>query len=221
VTKSKAKRGEFVESGLNELHTVAKSFRVSAWAVAILAGALSGCAFTNIPVSLPTQPTSGYSGGENRVLTVPKFIDQRQIKDRIGMQKNGYGMDTANAIPDQNVDGWLTARLAAELQAVGFQVVGDGTQAKATKIQGYVTKLFTEPVQQWTTMDLETDLAVRIQLSRPDGLEAERRYFIKGVEQGMMSLSGAFNGSVNKTSDALMKRLIPDIINLLNKFAEK
>jgi hypothetical protein len=182
---------------------------------------VSGCAFSNIPVTLPTQPTSGYSGGDNRVLTVPKFIDQREIKDRIGMQKNGYGMDTANAIADQSVDGWLAARLAAELQAVGFKIVGDGAHPKATKIQGYVLKMFTEPVQQWSTMDLETDLAVRIQLSRPDDLEAERRYFIKGLEQGLISLSGAFNGSVNKASDALMKRLVPDIINLLNKYPEK
>ena len=187
----------------------------------ILSAVVSGCAFSNISVTLPTQPTSGYSGGDNRVLTVPKFIDQREIKDRIGMQKNGYGMDTANAVADQSVDAWLGARLAAELKAVGFQVVGEGANPKATTIQGYVLKMFAEPVQQWTTMDLETDLAVRIQLIRGDDLEAERRYFIKAVEQGMMSLSGAFNGSVNKASDALMKRLVPDIINLLNKYPER
>ncbi len=188
--------------------------------VAVLTSVVSGCAFSDIRVSLPTQPTSGYSGGDSRVLMVPKFIDQREIKDRIGMQKNGYGMDTANAVPDQSLDVWLATRLAAELQAVGFQVVSDGTNPKATKIQGYVLKLFVEPVQQWTTIDLETDLAVQIQIIRPDGLEAERRYFIKGVEQGLMSSSGTFNGSVNKASDALMKRMVPDIVNLLNKYPE-
>jgi len=189
--------------------------------VVILASVVSGCAFSNISVNLPTQPTSGYSGGDNRVVSVPKFIDQRDIKDRIGMQKNGFAMDTANAIPDQSVDAWVAARLAAELKAAGFQVIGDEADPKAIKIQGYVLKMFTEPVVQWTTVDLETDLAVRIQLIRGDGLEAERRYFVKAVEQGMMSLSGAFNGSVNKASDALMKRLVPDIINLLNKYPEK
>ncbi len=187
----------------------------------ILGGMVSGCAFTNISVTLPTQPTSGYSGGDDRLITVMKFIDQREIKDRIGMQKNGYGMDTANAIADQSVDAWLSARLADELKAVGFQVVGDGGQPKAIKIQGYLLKLFAEPVQQWTTVDVETDLDVRIKLSRPEELEAERRYFIKGVEQGLMSLTDAFNGSVNKATDALMKRLVPDIINLLNKYPEK
>src|SRR5437899_2241061 len=163
------------------------------FAAAILVTLVSGCAFSNISVSLPMQPTSGYSGGDNRVVTVPKFIDQREIKDRIGMQKNGYGMDTANAVGDQDVDAWLAARLAAELQAVGFRVAAAGVNPKAIRIQGYVLKFFTEPVQQWTTMDLETDIAVRIQVIRPDDLEAERRYFKKGVEQGMMSASGAFN----------------------------
>ena len=88
----------------------------------IVAGLVTGCAFSNVPVNLPTQPTTGYSGGDNRVLVVPKFLDERQIKDRIGMQKNSYGMDTANAVPDQNVDEWLAARLAAELRAVAARV---------------------------------------------------------------------------------------------------
>lgn len=186
--------------------------------VVMLGTVVSGCAFSNVSVTLPTQPTAGYSGGANRVLSVPKFIDQRQMKNRIGMQKNGYGMDTANVVSDQNVDTWLAARLAAELKSAGFQVVGEEANTKAIRIQGYVLKMFTEPVQQWTTMDLETDLAVRIQVVRGDGLEAERRYFVKGIEQGMMSVSSSFNGSVNKASDALMKRLVPDIINLLNKY---
>ncbi len=187
--------------------------------VLVLVTGVYGCAFTNIPVTLPTQPTSGYSGGDNRVVLVPKFIDQREIKDRIGMQKNGFGADTANALADQSVDAWLAARLAAELKAAGFQVVGEEAN-KAIKIQGYVLKMFAEPVQQWSTVDVETDLAVKIQLTRGDDLEAERRYFVKAVEQGLMSLSGGFNGSVNKASDALMKRLVPDIINLLNKYPE-
>jgi hypothetical protein len=187
----------------------------------MLAVIATGCAFSNVSITLPTQPTSGYSGGNNRVVSVPKFIDQREIKDRIGMQKNGFAMDTANAIPDQSVDAWLAGRLTVELKAAGIQVDDDGANPKAVKIQGYVLKMFTEPVVQWTSVDLETDLAVRMQVIRGDGLEAERRYFVKAVEQGMMSLSGAFNSSVNKASDALMKRLVPDVINLLNMYPER
>ncbi len=192
-----------------------------AWMSSIILGAwLSGCAFANVTVKLPTEPTAGYSGGVGRAVVVPAFVDQRAIKDRIGMQKNGYGADTANAVANQSVESWLGVRLGAELRSAGFQIVSEGANPKATKLQGYVLKLFIEPVQQWMTVDLETDLSVRIRVTRPDGVEAERRYFVKGVEQGLASMAGSYTASVDKAADVLMKRIVADVINLLNKFPE-
>jgi hypothetical protein len=190
------------------------------YAILILGGLVSGCAFSNVDVSLPTGSTSGYSGGQGRSLIIPAFVDQRQIKNRIGMQKNGFGMDTANALPDQSVETWLTTRLGTELQSSGFQIVSEGTNPKAAKVQGYLLKLFIEPVQQWTTVDLETDLSVRLRVTRPDGLEAERQYFVKGAGQGLMSLGGAYSASLNNATDVLLKRVVADVINLLNKFPD-
>ena len=129
-------------------------------------------------------------------------------------------MDTANAVPDQSIESWLTTRLGAELQSSGFQIVSEGANSKAAKVEGYILKLFIEPVQQWATMDLETDFSVRIRVTRSDGLEAERRYFVKGVGQGLMSLGGAYNASLSNATDTLMKRIVADIINLLNKFPD-
>lgn len=190
------------------------------YAIVMLGGLVSGCAFSNVDVSLPTGSTTGYSGGQGRALIIPTFVDQRQIKERIGMQKNGYGMDTANAVPDQSVETWLTSRLGAELRSSGFQIVSEGRDSKAAKVQGYILKLFIEPVMQWSTVDLETDFSVRLRVARADGLEAERRYFVKGVGQGLMSLSGAYSASLNNATDALMKRIVADIINLLNRFPD-
>ena len=192
-----------------------------AYAILILGCVVSGCAFSNVDVSLPKAPTTGYSGGQGRALVIPAFIDQRQDKNRIGMQKNGFGMDTASALPDQSVETWLTTRLGAELQSAGFQIVSDGANPKAAKVQGHVLKLFVEPVQQWSTVDLETDLSVRVRVTRSDGLEAERLYFVKGVGQGLMSLGGAYSASVSNATDTLMKRMVADIINLLNRSADK
>lgn len=186
----------------------------------MLGGLVSGCAFANVNVSLPTGPTAGYSGGQGRALIIPTFVDQREVKDRIGMQKNNFGMDTANALPDQSVETWLTARLGEELRSAGFQIVSDGTNAKATKVQGYILKLFIEPVVQWMTVDVETDLSVRIRVTRPDGVEAERQYFVKGIDQGLASLAGSYTASLRKATDTLMKRIVADVINLLNRFPE-
>jgi hypothetical protein len=189
-------------------------------AFVMLAGLVSGCAFANVNVSLPADTTAGYSGGQGRALIIPTFVDRREVKERVGMQKNNFGMDTASAVPDQSVDAWLTARLASELRSAGFQIVSEGPNPKASRVQGYILKLFIEPVQQWMTVDLETDLSVRIRVTRPDGVEAERQYFVKGVEQGLASLAGSYTASVRKATDTLMKRIVADVINLLNRFPE-
>jgi hypothetical protein len=190
------------------------------YAMLVLGSLVSGCAFTNVDVSFPTTATASYSGGQGRALIIPTFVDQREIKNRIGMQKNGFGMDTASALPDQSVENWLASRLGAELKSSGFQVVSEGTNARATRVEGYVLKLFIEPVQQWATVDLETDLSVRLRVTRPDGLEAESHYFVKGVGQGLMSLGGAYSASLSNATDVLMKRVVADIINLLNRFPD-
>jgi hypothetical protein len=70
------------------------------------------------------------------------------------------------------------------------------------------------------SVDLETDLSVRIRVTRPDGVEAERQYFVKGIDQGLASLAGSYTASLRKATDTLMKRIVADVINLLNRFPE-
>ena len=187
----------------------------------VLVGGLNGgCAFSDLTIQMP-QPdtTTGYSGGNERVLIVPAFVDKR-AEQRIGMKKNNYNMDTANVFANQSVNEWLGTRLSNELRSAGFIVNPQGDNPNAAKIQGFTRQLFIEPVIQWTTVDLESDLSVLIRVSRPDGLEAERRYFVKGLEQALFGLDDTYARSLRKSSDDLMKRVVADIINLLNRFPE-
>lgn len=186
----------------------------------LVGGLTGGCAFGDLTIQMP-QPgtTTGYSGGNERVLIVPAFVDKRP-EQRIGMKKNNYGMDTANVLPNQNADEWLGSRLGNELRSAGFRVNPQGDNPNATKVQGFTHQLFIEPVVQWTTVDLESDISVLIRVSRPDGLEAERRYFVKGLEQALFGLDDTYSASLRKASDDLMKRVVADIINLLNRFPE-
>ena len=181
----------------------------------------AGCAFGDITVPMPQQgATTGYSGGANRIVIVPTFVDKRLNQGRIGMKKNNYAMDTANVFPAENINQWLGTRLGNELKAAGFRIDAKADNNNAAKIQGFTHRLFIEPVVQWTTVDLETDLSVVIRVSRPDGLEAERRYFVKGLDQALVGLEDSFAASLRKASDELMKRVVADIINLLNRFPE-
>lgn len=59
----------------------------------------AGCAFTTMQLTLPTK-TAGIprdAGGGRQVVVMP-FADERAIGDRCGMKKNGYNMDTADAV---------------------------------------------------------------------------------------------------------------------------
>jgi len=187
----------------------------------LVGGLTGGCAFGDLTIQMPQSgTTTGYSGGKERVLIVPVFTDKR-AEQRIGMKKNGYGMDTADAFPSQDVNTWLGFRLGNELKSMGFQVNPQGDNPNATKIQGFTHQLFIEPVVQWFTVDIESDISVLIRVSRPDGLEAERRYFVKGLEQTIAgNIEYTYVASLRKASDHLINRVAADVMNLLNRFPE-
>ncbi len=92
---------------------------------------LTGCAFTNIPVTLPTAKLDpSVSGGRGRAVIIDaSFNDKRPTTLRVGMQKNGYNMDTADAICTEDPGPWIAKRIAEELAAAGFVVstAGSGT----------------------------------------------------------------------------------------------
>ena len=187
----------------------------------LFGGLTSGCAFTDITIQMP-QPgvSTKSSGGNGRALLVPTFVDKRP-EQRIGMKKNNYGMDTASVFPSQDPNSWLGSRLRDELSAAGFLVNSEGDTINPIKIEGFTYQLFIEPVVQWMTVDLETDLWVNIRVSRPDGLEAERQYFVKGIEQNPLFASeDSYVESLRKASNELMKRVVDGLINLLNRFPE-
>ena len=189
--------------------------------ITIVWAVFAGCAFGNITVPMP-QPsgTTGYSGGADRPVVVLAFVDKRYDQSRVGMKKNNFNQDTASVLPSLNVNEWLGTRLGNELKSAGFRVDTTGENVKTTKIHGFTQKLFIEPVVQWSTVDVETDLSVLIHVSRPDGLEAERRYFVKGLDPALMALEDSYASSLRQAMDALMKRVVADIINLLNRFPE-
>ena len=195
----------------------------------VLVGALtSGCLFprsdVNSDFTLPLpQPgvTTRCSGGNERVLIVSPFVDKR-AEQRIGMRKNHTDKDDVGSVfANHNVKEWLSSRLSNELNSAGFRVNPQGVHPNATTIQGFINDLFIEWVTHWSIVDVESDISVLIHVSRPDGLEAERLYFVKGVEQvSPFASQAAYAASLRKSSDDLMKRVVAGSIDLLNRYPE-
>lgn len=198
-------------------------------ALLVLVGGLtSGCQFPgsdiNRDFTLPLpQPgvTTTYSGGNERVLIVSPLVDKR-AEQRIGMRKSVTDKDDIGSVfANQNVNEWLRSRLSNELNSAGFRVNPQGDHPNATIISGFINELFIEWVAHTWSVDLESDISVLIHVSRSDGLEAERLYFVKGVEQvSTWASQAAFAASLRKSSDDLMRRVVADIIDLLTRYPE-
>jgi len=183
----------------------------------------TGCAFVNVPVELPTAPLGlGLEGGHGREVTVvAPFQDERTIRDRCGMQKNGYNMDTADAVCQSDPAEWIAILLTAELRSAGFRVVEGSSEAAAVRIEGALLKLFVEPVIGAWTGSLEADLSARLTVTSGSGLEAERLFFEKTWRGGqVLSHSGAYQIALERAARGIVGDMVAAIAELLDRYPQ-
>jgi hypothetical protein len=185
---------------------------------------LSGCATIDVklkqpPVGLKT-PIPG--GNQRQVIVTIPFSDGRQITNRCGMQKGGYGNETATAYCEADPARWLATMLAAELKASGYTVLTseDGSRDTAVKIDGVLLKIFAEPVVgAWSTL-IETDLSVRLVATSRTGLRAERTFFVKGDLESVIWTQGLFNDSLEKGTRDLLGKMVEAILELMKQYPQ-
>lgn len=197
------------------------------WLVLWLAlGSLSSaCAFTDIPLTLPTRGlANGIPGGNDRqVVVVRPFADRRDIRERCGMQKNGYNMDTADAICQSDPNIWIANLLADELRSSGFTVLEPDASHRpgALQIEGSLIKIFVEPVIGAWTGSLEADLSVTLRASTDTGLEAERTFFVKGWKGGMLaSTRQPYHTALDRATQALLEEMVRAVVELMDRYPQ-
>jgi hypothetical protein len=185
---------------------------------------LAGCALSEVRLK---PPPSGLKtpipGGKQRqvIVTVP-FSDAREIKARCGMQKGGYGNETASAVCQGDPAEWIAAFLAGELKASGFTVLPteDGARDSALRIEGVLLKIFAEPVVGFWSTTVETDLNVRLVATSRTGLRAERTFFVKGELQSVIWPQGIFNDSLENGMRGLLGKMVEAILELMKQYPE-
>ncbi|MGD9724317.1 MAG: YajG family lipoprotein [Pirellulales bacterium] len=182
----------------------------------------SGCAFTDVPVTLPTTMTTGLSGGEGRqIVVLSPFKDERARRDRCGIQKNSYNAETAAALCSMEPAKWMGDMLASQLKAAGFSVVeGGAAKPGALEINGTLTKFFVEPVPGFSSITLETDVQAQLVVRSKTGLVAERTFFTKAVTQAMVSRAGNFQTSVDEATQTIVKDMVAAVITLANRYPQ-
>lgn len=189
----------------------------------ILILASAGCAFTDIPLDMPNSRLEApISGGNNRsIIVIQPFSDNRSDTSRCGMKKNGYNMDTANAVCKTTPEEWLAQQLTDELRASGFNVVTEKPSVKtnALILRGSISKLFIEPVLGFWSGSLETDIQVKLTASSNNGLFGERTFFVKGVKKGVIiSTSSPYKTSLKRAADEILTKMVEAVHALMNQY---
>jgi hypothetical protein len=154
-------------------------------------------------------------------VTIP-FQDARQSASRCGVQKGGWGNETAQAVCQGNPTQWIAEFLARELRASGFIVLTSeqGARDTALKVEGVLVKIFVEPVVGFWSTTVESDLNVKLMATTKTGLQAERMFFAKGEKTSVIWPQGIFNDSVERGSRDLLTKMVEAILELMKRYPE-
>src|SRR5262245_23281738 len=98
----------------------------------VLLFAVSGCALTNVKLKAPESGLEAPipKGKQQQIVLVVPFKDERANKTRCGVQKNGYGNETASTICEGDPTEWIASFLTRELTASGFTILRSEDGAK-------------------------------------------------------------------------------------------
>jgi hypothetical protein len=192
--------------------------------VALLGFGLTGCALVDVNLKPPTTglktPIPG-GNGRQIVLSVP-FSDERQTKDRCGVQKGGYGNETAKAVCPQDPSQWMAEMLERELQASGFTVLrtDNGARDTALKVEGILIRIFAEPIVGFWSTSIETDLGANLVATSKTGLRAERKFFSKSELTVVLWTQGLFNDSAEIAIRDMLGKMVNAILELMSRYPE-
>ena len=190
----------------------------------LLVTLLPGCALEDVRLKPPPSglktPIPG--GNQRQVIVTAPFADARKITNRCGMQKGGYGNETANAFCQGDPGQWIAALLASELTASGFTVLRaeDGARDSALKLEGVLLKIFAEPVVGFWSTTVESDLNVTLVATSRTGLRAERTFFVKGELTSVIWTQGIFNDSLENGTRELLTKMVGAILELMKQYPE-
>jgi hypothetical protein len=196
---------------------------VCSWLM-VLGVALSGCALTDVRLKAPPSGLkTPIPGGNNRQVVVSTpFKDARSITGRCGVQKGGYGNETASAFCQGDPAQWIADLLKSELLASGFTVLAaeDGARETALRVEGALVKIFAEPVVGFWSTNVETDLSVKLVATSRTGLHAERTFFVKGELVSVIWPQGIFNDSLEDGTRKLLAEMVNAILELMQRYPE-
>jgi len=102
--------------------------------------ALAGCAVNVDKIDVPYQGKANITvvdGADNVSLNVMNEDKRTVFKDRVGVKKNGYGMEMAAIVPNNDISKTFADAISTELCNVGFKIGPDGKTVKVELVRFY------------------------------------------------------------------------------------
>lgn len=156
----------------------------------VLSLCLAGCAFTTEQIDLVYAPLPEVSTppGTNNVVVRVQVNDQRPDKSKkVSSKKNGYGMETAPILANEEVTATLRGAIEQELRARGFSI---GNEALVL-INAEVTRFWNDHKKGFFSGTAVADLNMSIMVKNKNGnLLYSRQVIAQGVEPGIQLANG-------------------------------
>lgn len=158
-------------------------------ALLLMTTALGGCALTTDKIDLQytAQPSTQVAGAS--VITVEvRIVDQRQDKTKVSSKKNGFGMEMAPIVTNEDVTVTIQRALAQELAARGFVV---RASAGSVLVSGDVIRFYNDHKTGFFSGDAIADLNMVVVVRGKDGRQVFTKTLVaQGVEPNTQLMSG-------------------------------
>ena len=151
---------------------------------------LCGCALTTERISLQYTPSSSVAQvpGANSISVNVKVLDQRQDKSRVSVKKNGFGMEMAPILANEDPSVTIRRAIEQELTARGFRL---SPNTASIQISCDLTRFYNDHKTGFFAGDAVAELNMQVMVLAKDGRQLfTRSLAAQGIEPNTQLMNG-------------------------------
>jgi uncharacterized lipoprotein len=151
---------------------------------------VSGCALTTDRIDLTYTPqlVAPAVPGANEITVAVQVIDDRQDKTKVSTKKNGYGMEMAPIIANEDVAITIRKAIETELGNRGFKLSASDA---IVQVVADLTRFYNDHKTGFFSGDAVADLTMSVNVKSKDGSVLYNRQIVaQGIEPNTQLATG-------------------------------
>jgi hypothetical protein len=173
----------------------------------------TGCAPLEKRVDLTYQRFVNTSGGSGQILVAEPVMEQRLARFPLGERLVGKA-ESIDLVIKESPTGWLLSALVQELSAAGYDVKTVSTLPPGISkgVQATVLVLSANQYSNLLTLTTVTEMKLEAQLWKNGQILKTLTAGARAQEEGVDRSSEPIRSALEKTLQAAMQGLVPDIV---------